>query len=66
MTITEAKDVNTVVLWTMGRRVRYPGGLPLTAEEVTDAARRLITRAQKTLMAGLSPDEVEIRAGGEP
>ena len=66
MTITEASDVNTVVLWAMGRRARYQGGLPLTAEEVTAAARRLIARAEKTLMAGLRPDEVTIHAGGEP
>ena len=67
MTITEAKDVNTVLRWAMakavGRKAQRPfGGGEITDAEATAAARRLTAKAEKTLSAGLRPEEVELVA----
>jgi hypothetical protein len=64
MPISDANDLNTVLLWAMGRRVRYPGGPPVTDEDATAAARRLAAKAQKALMAGLYPEQVELTRDG--
>lgn len=56
MTITDARDVNTVLLWVMGKSRLYHEH-PSDAE-ATEAARRLAGKAHKTLLAGLKPDDV--------
>jgi hypothetical protein len=58
VTITEANDINTVLYWAMGQMRPYDEH-PSDAE-ATEAARRLAARANKTLMAGLRPDEVAL------
>jgi len=64
MTITEAKDVNTVLRWAMatamGRQPERWPGHPISDADATTAAKRLAAKAEKTLMAGLRPEEVEL------
>jgi hypothetical protein len=64
MTITEASDVNTVLRWAMaavmGRKPEHWPGHPVSDADATAAAKRLTARAQKTLMAGLRPEQVEL------
>ncbi len=69
MNITEANAVNTVLEWAMaqvaGRRPVKNGAL-ITDDMATEAGKLLAARAQKALMAGLGPDEVELRANAGP
>ena len=64
MTITEANDVNTVLRWAMatamGRKPERWPGHPVSDADATAAAKRLTAKAQKTLMAGLRPEQVEL------
>lgn len=58
MPIGDSADINTVLQWAMGKDMPYtefPAG-----QEATDAARRLITKANKALSAGLRPEEVTL------
>ena len=63
MNVTEANDLNTVLLWAMGKPHPYSG--PVTDDEATGAGQRLATRAYKRLMAGLRPDEVVLSRGSD-
>jgi hypothetical protein len=59
LSVSEAAAVNTVVRWAMCRP-RGQGGELVSDADATTAARLLVTKAQKTLMAGLRPDDVEL------
>lgn len=63
MPISDANDINTVVQWAMGNRVRWPGGPAITDDDATAAAQRLTAKAHKALMAGLRPDQVQLARG---
>lgn len=65
-TITESQDINTILHWAMGRRVRYPGGPVITQDDATAAAKRLAARAYKALSAGLRPEDVDLTRDDEP
>jgi len=58
MPISDANDLNTVLLWCMGKP-RY-GHRPVTDQEATDAARRITVKAYKALSAGLHPEQVQL------
>ena len=60
MNTREANDVNVVLHWAMGHVVTRPGGELVTDEWATAAAKRLAAGAEKTLMAGLGPDDVQL------
>ena len=57
VTDRDATDLNTLLHWLTARP--RPGG-QVTAEEATDAARRLTDAARKTLMAGLTPADITL------
>jgi hypothetical protein len=59
LSVSEAAAVNTVIRWAMGLP-RGQGGELVSDADATTAARLLATKAQKTLMAGLRPDDVEL------
>jgi hypothetical protein len=58
MTIGEANDLNTLLHWILSRQQPYCGHV--LDHEATEAAKRLTTKANKTLHAGLRPDEITL------
>lgn len=67
MNITEANAANTVLVWAMAQAAgRRPvkNGVLITDDMATQAGKLLAAKASQAVMAGLRPDEVELRAGG--
>ncbi|MGH3220014.1 MAG: hypothetical protein ACRDPY_15140 [Streptosporangiaceae bacterium] len=62
MNARESADLNSVLLWAMGRDTWY--GQQVTDVVATQAARRLTARARKRLGTGLRPDEVDLTRSG--
>lgn len=60
MNISEANAVNTVLKWAMGRRDYY-GGPAITEQDATQSAQLLAAKARKALMAGVHPEQVQLR-----
>jgi hypothetical protein len=61
VTITEANDINTVLRWAMSKP-RPHHGHPSDGEAM-ESARRLAARANKTLQAGLKPEDIALSRG---
>jgi hypothetical protein len=65
MPVSDASNLNTVIEWAMGRKITIHtdvrgGGSLITDQVATEAARRLIAKAYKSLMAGLPPERVRL------
>jgi hypothetical protein len=58
ISIPDATAINTLLNYIMGRA--RPHGGAITAGEATNAARRLAAKANNTLSAGLTPDDVDL------
>jgi hypothetical protein len=58
MPVSDSNDLNTVLLWAMGRPRPYHGHV--SDHEATEAARRITAKAYKALGAGLTPGDVTL------
>lgn len=55
LNITEAQDVSSLIEWTIGVHL---GDIKVDSEKAGQAATRLACKVQKTLHAGVSPEQV--------